>query len=262
MPRRQRRYEPRKVPELIRAVHLPFDALQGNEVIGLNFFERSKQMMEVFLGPLEPEKPPNDPLTAWATLAHIGGIEEGGHRFKPELDREQRLALAAKALNEAELLYVESIAVPKRYRTLSVDALVEMIWTAPDYLDRMWAGCWLTLIGWVESPEDTFRSMDEMPPRHCGEMEETIVDAHARSIGVTSQDDKLGWERIDRGYEANMVSQRLTICGCHYDMNGPPSYEQTCATLPEKAGWKMVRQLIPDPPPSRAESLAATARLL
>jgi hypothetical protein len=204
-------------------------------------------LMKAATGKYPPREPrPYDTLTAWVTLAHMGCLELGGPYLKPELDREQRLEKARELLTEAEFLIVESIAVPQRYRKLPATELEQMVRTAPDYLDRMWAGCWLTLTGWTDQADCPFtrKETEEFP--YGEELEERIVEAYAHSIGVTSKEDALGWWRIDWGYEGNLPGRRLSICDTHYDLNGPPPYEHMSNTIPEGPGWRRVTHLVPE----------------
>jgi hypothetical protein len=197
--------------------------------------------------PEDRERRPQDPLTAWVTVAHLGLIEKGEPlpELDPELDREQRLDEASKLLTADELVIVETIAVPKRYRDLSALQLEAMVRTAPDYIDRMWAACWLTLVGWTESTESTFRDSSEMPANTCGELEETVIDAYAVSIGVTSRDDVQGWRKVDDNPEVLLASRRLHICETHYSLNGPPSYELMKTTVPVGPEWEQVIRIVP-----------------
>jgi hypothetical protein len=157
MPSRRRAPERRKVARLDDdRIIIPFKFLDLSQIDHrLDPLDSGGHLMKIATGEFPPREPrPEDPLTAWVTLAHLGLIEEGApplHWSKPQhLNREQRLEAAREVLSEAELLMVESIAVPKRYRTIPARELEEMIRTAPDYIDRMWAGCWLTLVGWAQ----------------------------------------------------------------------------------------------------------------
>ncbi len=236
--------EPSRVNE--NEIIIPFKFLDLAKIEQLDPMDRGGHLMHIATGTFPPREPrPYDPFTAWVTMAHLGLIEEGGWYFKPELTREQRLEHAREVLTEDELVIVETIAVPKRYRRMPAQELVEMIRTAPDYIDRMWAGCWLTLIGWTESPDCTFRDLPEMPPNMCSEMEETIVEAYAESIGVTSRDDVVGWRRVDNSPEILLASRRLGICEGHYGLNGPPPYELMRVTVPLGPGWEQVVRVVP-----------------
>jgi hypothetical protein len=236
------------------AIIIPFKFLNLplSRIDELDPLDSGGHLMKIATGEYPPREPrPHEPMTAWETLAHRGLIEEGAPPLRSDkpghLNREQRLEAAREVLSEAELLLVESIAVPKRYRTIPARELDEMIRTAPDYIDRMWAGCWLTLI-WTESPDCTFRDLSEMPPNMCGEMEETIVEAYAATIGVTSRADVVGWRRVDDSYETNLISHRLAVCEGHYAINGPPPYEQMKDTLPLGPGWTQVVRIVPEKP--------------
>jgi hypothetical protein len=183
------------------------------------------------------ERRPQDPFTAWVTVAHLGLIEKGKPlpELKAELDREQRLAEARELLTEDEMLIVESIAVPKRYREMSAQELVEMVRTAANYIDRMWAACWLTLVGWTESAECTFRDSSEMPQRMGDELEETVIEACAESFN-------------DCSAEVKLIGHRLSICAQHYWLNGPPPYELMEKTVPLSSGWEQIIRIVPKPP--------------
>ena len=245
MARRRRTPEPRQIPAFTGKVIVPFSFFDPTNLDQLDPLDNDRHLMKIATGEYPSrEGRPYDPLTAWVTMAYIGAIEEGGPLLKAELNREQRLEAAREVLSNEEVIVVESIAVPNHYRKLPARELEEIIRTAPDYIDRMWAGCWLELIGWTESPECSFGDPTEDFP--CGELEERIVEAYAHSIGVTSPDNFLGWARIDKGYEANLVSHRLSICSIHYQLNGPPPYEYMCDTVPLGPGWRQVVRIVPD----------------
>lgn len=247
MPPRRQAPERRKVPYCDDEIIIPFAFFDLSNITQLDPLDSDGHLMKIATGEYPPrERRPYEPLTAWVTMAHLGLIEEGGPLLRPELNREQRLEAARELLSESELILVESIAVPKRYRHIPARELEEMIRTAPDYIDRMWAGCWLTLVGWTESPAWSFRDVREMPPNMCDELEEAIVEAYGQSIGVTSRDDVVGWRRIDESYEANLISHRLSVCGTHYKLNGPPPYEYMKDTVPLGPGWKQVIRIVPD----------------
>jgi hypothetical protein len=228
-------------------VIIPFKFFDLSRIEQLDPLDSEGHLMHIATGEFPPrERRPEEPFTAWVTMAHLGLIEEGGPLLKAELTREQRLEAAREVLTEDELVIVETIAVPKRYRSIPAQELVEMIRTAPDYIDRMWAACWLILVGWTEGAECTFRNDSEMPPNMCSELEETVVEAYAESIGVSSRDDVLGWRRVDESPEVLLASRRLTICETHYSLNGPPPYEHTKNTVPLAPGWKQVVQVVPE----------------
>lgn len=228
------------------AIIIPFKFFNLANLDQLDPLDSDGRIMCAATGSYPPREPrPFEPFTAWVTMAHLGLIEEGGPLLKPELNREQRLEAARELLSEEELLIVESIAVPRRYRHLPVAKLVEMVRTAPDYIDRMWAGCWLILIGWTESSECSFLDARDMPERMCGELEETIVEAYAASIGVSSRDDVIGWRRVDNRPEVLTASRRLGICETHYMYNGPPPYEHMKDTVTAGAGWRQIARLVP-----------------
>ena len=90
--------------------------------------------------------------------------------------------------------------------------------------------------------------MRDMPSDMVGEMEETIIEVYAHSIGVTSRDDLFGWHRVDTSYEVKLLGRRLSICETHYMLNGPPSYEHTKNTVPLAPGWKQAVQVVPENP--------------
>jgi hypothetical protein len=247
MPERRPTTDRPKVSWYIGNVMVPFRFFDETNLNQLDLLDDEGVVWEVLTQkPITREPRPHDPFTAWVAFAYMGFIEKGGPILRPELNREQRLEVAHAVLTEEEVVVVETIAVPEHYRKLPARELEQMVRTAPDYIDRMWAGCWLELIGWTRSPECAFRPMHEMPPDRMDDLEETIVEAYARSIGVTSQADKLGWHRIDTGYEANLVSLRLTICGTHYNLNGPPPYQYTKDTIPFGPSWKQVVRLVPE----------------
>jgi hypothetical protein len=249
MPRRRPATERREVPSFLGEAVVPLKFFDERNLSELDLLDDERKLIEIashgeMVPP--PTSPPFDPFTAWVAFAYIGGIEDGGPYFKAEVTREQRLVTARKVLTEEEVVVVESIAIPKRYRELPARELEQMIRTADDYVDRMWAGCWLELIGWTRSPECSFRRQLEMPSNMMGELEETIVEAYARSIGVTTRDDFLGWVRVDKGYEANLVHHRLYVCKYYYGLNGPPPYEYMKNTVPAKSGWKKIVHLVPE----------------
>jgi hypothetical protein len=242
--------ERRKVPSFTGRVMVPFRFFDKTKLRQLDLLDDERGPMEIATGnrAISREPRPNDPFTAWVAFAYMGCIEVEGPLLDPKLNREQRLDVARTVLTDEEVTVVESIAVPIRYRALRANELEELIRTAPNYIDRMWAGCWLELIGWTKSRECSFRSMGEMPACSMGELEETIVEAYAQSLGVISQDDALGWWRIDTSYEANLVNHRLSICEAHFLLNGPPPYEYMEKTVPLRPGWKQVVRLVPERP--------------
>ncbi|MFZ1153695.1 MAG: hypothetical protein WAN93_02185 [Solirubrobacteraceae bacterium] len=247
MLRRCQAAERRQVPSFTGDVQIPFCFFDWSMLCLLDPLDDDGLLMEIATGNDIPrERRPYDPLTAWITMAYIGAIEEGGPILKPELNREQRLGLARQVLTDEELIVVETIAVPKCYRKLAARELEEMIRAAPEYIDRMWAGCWLELVGWTKSAKCSFGGMSNKFP--MGEIQEAIIEAYAHSIGVTSREDCLGWMRIDNGYDANLISHRLNICWMHYRLNGPPPYELMRETVPVGPGWKKVMRIVPDKP--------------
>ncbi len=234
----------REVPTFTGDVQIPFWAFGGRLTEHLELADDDAAIWQIATGDEPPPvERPNDPLTAWVALAYHGGIELGGPVLRRELDREQRLDVAKQVLNEDEWLIVETIAVPRRYRREPAQQLEEMIRTASDYRDRMWASCWLTLVGWTLSQQCSFSDVSERYP--LGELEHTILDCYAHSRGVSSRSDAVGWRRIGGAYETNLVLHRLAICEVHYRLNGPPPYDEMRDTVPGGDGWKEVVRLVP-----------------
>lgn len=190
-----------------------------------------------------PPKPPYDPLTSWVALAYVGGIEQGGPGLEPHLDREARLQIAGEILSEDELLVVETIAIPRRYRCLGAEALEQVVRHARSYVDRLWAACWLTLTGWTESRHCGFKDVCVDFP--MGEIDELVHKAFVREQEV-AREDLVGRARIGRTRESGLIHQRLSICQTYYGLNGPPPYECVRDTIPPKPGWTMVSRLVPD----------------
>jgi hypothetical protein len=207
----------------------------------LMLFNKSQEIAEIVLGPIDepPLPPPDDEFTAWAALAHMGLIEKGSPRLNPELSREAQLEAAGKVLSPGELLYVESIAVPRRFRSLGRDQLIEMVRTALDYRDRMWAACWLCLTGHHLTPDWPFDELE------C-ECEDCVIEAYAASIGVTSKEDELGWERIDRSYDVGVIGRRISVCQLHYRHNGPALRAPMEGVAQHSPGWLQIVQVVPD----------------
>ncbi len=210
----------------------------------LNLFDDPAAVWRVATGE-DPPPPrcPYDQLTSWVALACIGGIEKGGPGLQPELDREARLAIASEILTDEQLLVVETIAVPRRYRHMAALELEDMIRHAKSHSDRLWAACWLTLIGWTESRQCSFK--DVSPASPMGEIDEAIRAAHARENGVLSARDLLGAARVGQTQAALLIHQRLGICQEHYALNGPPPYECVRHTIPANRGWRRVVRLVP-----------------
>jgi len=236
----------REVPSFTGQVQVPFWFFHTTKLAQqLDLFDGDACTWEILTGehPPAPQRP-HDPLTAWVALAYVGGIEREGPILRAELDREQRLRVAADVLSEEELLVVETIAVPRRYRELPAQTLEDMVRSADDYHDRLWAGCWLTLIGWTLSPECAFAREPSDHP--LGRLEYAVIEGYARSQNVKGPEDRLGWRRIGGDYETNLILHRLTICAVHYQLNGPPPYEHMSRTVPLKAGWKQVVHVVPD----------------
>ena len=190
-----------------------------------------------------PPRPPHDPLTSWVALAYVGGIEEDGPALAPRLDREARLQIASEVLAEDELLVVETIAIPRRYRCLDAGVLEQVVRHAHSYVDRLWAACWLTLTGWTESRRCGFRDVCADFP--MGEIDELVQTAFIRERDV-ARDDLVGKARLGRTRESDLIHQRLSICQTYYGLNGPPPYECVRATIPMQSGWKAVSRLVPD----------------
>jgi hypothetical protein len=235
----------REVPLFTGDVQLPFWAFDAKLCESLDLTDGDADICRIATGDdPPPAERPNDPLTAWVALAYHGGIEWGGPVLRRELDREQRLEIAKQVLNEDEWLVVETIAVPRRYRHEPAKRLEEMIRTAPDYRDRMWASCWLILVGWTTSPQCSFSDVSNEFP--LGELEHLILDCYAHSRGVETRRDSIGWRRICGDYETNLVLHRLAICETHYRLNGPPPHEQMRDTVPGGDGWKRVVRLVPE----------------
>jgi hypothetical protein len=215
-------------------VVIPFGFLDPSKIEQLDLFPGRPAYRATGEYPDRGEPRPYDPFTAWVTMAHLGLIEkdEPLPGLNPELDRDERLVEACKLLSTDELLIVESIAVPKRFREMSAEALVTMVRTAPDYIDRMWAACWLTLVGWTESTECTFRDSSEMPQRMGDELRETVIEARGENIA-------------DSGPEVTLIGRRLNICAKHYWLNGPPPYELMKDTVPLGPGWEQIVRIVP-----------------
>jgi hypothetical protein len=235
----------REVPIFTGDVQIPFWAFGGRLTEHLDLSDDDAAIWQIATGREPPPlERPNDPLTAWVALAYQGGIEQGGPIFRKELDREQRLDVARQVLSEEEWLVVETIAVPRRYRREPAQELEEMIRSASDYRDRMWASCWLTLVGWTLSRECTFGDVSDRYP--LGELEHAILDCYAQSRGVSSRSDSVGWRRISGDYETNLVLHRLTICETHYRLNGPPPYDEMRDTVSGGDSWRQVVRLVPE----------------
>lgn len=187
---------------------------------------------------------PYDPLTAWVALACVGGLEAGGPVLPADLSRAERLDIASRVLTEEELLVVETIAVPNRYRRISAESLEDVVYTAKDYRDRLWAGCWLILTGCTARSSSGLREVsDEFP---IGRLEHSVLDAYAWHAGIDRKNDPFGWKRISTDYESNLILHRFAICETHYQLNGPPPYEHMSATVPVGKGWRPVVHLVPD----------------
>jgi hypothetical protein len=237
----------RRVPSVDREIVIPCAFFDLDKLYLLDLFDKEGRVVEALTGEIVPrEKPPYDPLTAWLTMAILGLIERGGPLLAPGLDRDRRLDLAREVLNEDEFAIVETIAVPRRYREMEATHLAAMVRTAKSHLDRMWAACWLILVGWTRSADCTFRQISEMPQGSLGELEEMVVDGFARGIGVRGRDDIVGWCRIEESCEAQWISWRLGTCETYYEVNGPPPYECVQRTVAGHRGWKKMVRLLPE----------------
>jgi hypothetical protein len=229
----------------IAKVQLPFWLLDPVRLESkLNLFDDDAVVWWVATGerPARP-LPPHDPLTSWVALAYMGGIEEGGPGLEPRLDREARLRIASEVLGEDELLVVETLAIPHRYRCLGAETLEEIVRHAHSYVDRLWAACWLTLTGWTESRHCGFRDVCADFP--MGELDELVYAAFVREQEV-ARGDSVGIVRIGKTRESGLIHQRLSICEAYYGLNGPPPYECVRETIPVRTGWKTVSRLVPE----------------
>lgn len=246
---RTRRVVERSRPPDLDAVMLPAGWLDGTSLNWLDPLDEEGSLMEIVTGTRPPwDPPPHDPVTAWVIIAIVGGIEGGrGPVFGVDEGREKRLQFARDILSEGQYLMVETLAVPQRYRQKSARGLEEMLRTAPDYHDRLWAACWLILVGWTKSTHCTLRRSNEMPPNMMDEWEELVAEAYAATLGVTSREDILGWRRVDESYEMALLSQRMSLCEEHYGLNGPPPYEVMKDTVALEPGWKQIVHVVPDP---------------
>jgi hypothetical protein len=226
-------------------VQVPFCFLESAKLADrLNLFDDGAVIWKVVNGQLPPPAPaPYDPLTSWVALAYLGGLEEGGPCLKPELNREARLAIAGGILEREELLVVETIAVPRRYRNRGAYELEETIRSATSYVDRLWAACWLTLIGWTESAQCSFA--DVSPEFPMGEIDHRIRSAYMCERGLSDTSDLFSRARIGGSPEATLIHRRISICQTHYKLNGPPPYECVRQTLPPEPGWREVLRLVP-----------------
>lgn len=234
------------VPTFTGMVQVPFSFYDKRQLAyQVDLFDGDALVWEIATGQNAPPPPrPHDPLTAWVALAYMGGIEANGPILPADLDREQRLRVASKILDEEELLVVETIAVPQRYRKLSAQMLEDMVYLSEDYRDRMWAGCWLILTGWTAKSSCSLREVSDKYP--VGKLEHAVLDAYARSLGVEDQNDIFGCERVGGDYESNLILHRFAICEVHYKLNGPPPYEYMSNTVPIEKGWRSVVHLVPE----------------
>jgi len=237
---------PRASAVFFEKVQVPFWFFDPAKLeLKLNLFDEGALVWRAVTGEdPPPSRPPHDPFTSWVALAYVGGIEKDGPCLKSELDRGARLKVAMDVLTDDQLLVVETIAVPKRYRELDAYALEDMVRNAGTYVDRLWAGCWLTLTGWTESK---LCSLEDVCAEHpMGELDEAVRSAYAREHGVMSDQDVIGTARIGRTYDASLIDQRISICQAHYSLNGPPPYECVAHTITPGPGWKRVTHLVPD----------------
>ncbi len=245
IPRSRQDGSDHSAPPRMAKVQIPFWLLDPSKLRSkLNLFDDGAVVWWVATGE-EPAlaEPPHDPLTSWVALAYVGGIEQGGPGLDPKLDREARLQVASEVLSEEDLVVVETIAIPRRYRCLTAQDLEKMIRNAPSYVDRLWAACWLTLTGWTESCHCDFKDVCAEFP--MGEIDESVHAAFAREQGVMSED-LVGMARVGRTHEAGIIHQRLSICQTYYGLNGPPPYEHVRQTIPALPGWRTVSRLVPD----------------
>lgn len=230
------------VPLFTGRVQVPFWFLERPDQLDL--FDGDATIWALATGDCPPTaERPYDRLTAWIALAFIGGIEHGGPVLDGSLDRDARLDLARIVLSEEEWLVVETIAVPKRYRQLTARRLESLIRHAPDYHDRLWAACWLVLVGWVRSRDCGFQEASARFP--LGELEEAVIAAFADGQGVASPHDEVGMKRISATYEVNLALHRLAICEAHYELNGPPPYDCVKKTIGGHSGWRHVMRAVP-----------------
>jgi hypothetical protein len=246
---RRERDEPRHVrdvPSFTGNVQVPFFFYEeGALARHLDLFDREADVWREATGQEAPKlQRPDDPLTAWVALAYLGGIEAGGPVLPEELDRQTRLELAAKVLSPEELLVVETIAVPARFRRLRADWLEAVVLHGGRYEDRLWSACWLILTGWTTRSGCDLREVTAEYP--MGRLEHAVLDAYARSVGVDWKADVFGWKRLSADYESNLILHRLDICDMHYRLNGPPPYECMKDTVAIGAGWRPVVRLVPD----------------
>jgi hypothetical protein len=209
---------------------IPFEYLRDSDKITGYLLGGIEAMGAILFGRTRSPEPPNDPLTSWTALAHMGEMELCGNCLDPKLDREQRLEAAKIVLDPGEWLRVETIAVPRRYRSMTKAELVELIRSGENWEDGLWAYCWLILCGCNRSADWPFDKLSEHHPE--GEIQELLLDAYAASQGVMSLDDELGWVRVGRTYNAGLIVCRPIICRTHYQFNGPPPYEQMQTTVP------------------------------
>jgi hypothetical protein len=233
-----------------KSVPIPFELLT-NEPTKYRFDIFNEHPPGPQPDPLNPYTPWDDTFLAWLTLAYRGDIERGGPLLDYALDREQRLERAKEVLTEDEFVLVEAVAVPAKYRQLPAAELEEMIRNGSDYIDAMWAACWLTLTGWRYSLEcrllpDNVTS-DEFPTGQ--EIYERIRMMYGATIGVNSPDDPVWEELNEAGRELDRVMTRVNACEDHYHFNGPPPYRLVSKTIPQNPNW-IPLQLVPKKPHS------------
>ncbi|HEX3910178.1 MAG TPA: hypothetical protein VHW67_05695 [Solirubrobacteraceae bacterium] len=234
------------VPSFTGNVQVPFYFYDERALIRhLDLFDSDAHLWREATGGQEAPKPqrPNDPLTAWVALAYLGGLEAGGPVLPEELDREERLELAARVLSPEELLVVETIAVPSHFRQQQAASLEELVLYGRNYKDRLWSACWLILTGWTARSDCALREVTDEHP--VGRLEHAVLDAYALSTGIDRKSDLFGWKRISADYESNLILHRLAICEMHYRLNGPPPYEHMKETVSIGKGWRPVVRLVP-----------------
>jgi hypothetical protein len=227
-------------------VVIPFEWLRTPEKIEGRLLGQIQRLGEMVFGN-SCEYPPFDCLTAWTTMAHLGQIEQGGICLEPQLDREERLKLAATMLDPGELVRIETIAVPRHVRQMTLEQLVAVIYTEDNFYDAFWAACWMILVGFHLHPDYPFDEgdSDKFPG---GEMNCRLFCTFGEAVGVTELDDELGWTRLHRSYTGDLIGVARTICRWHYKYNGPPPYEHMADTVPRQPGWRSIELVLPDRP--------------
>jgi hypothetical protein len=237
---------PGEVPGSRDDVVIPFHFLRNPEVVDGYLLGQNTRLGEMLFGD-GSHIAPLDCLTAWTTMAHLGQIEEGGICLEPQLDREARLKLAATMLDPGELVRIETIAVPRHIRQMTIDQLVAIIYAEDNFWDSLWAACWMILVGFHLHPDYPFdeSDSDKFP---SGEIHCRLFCAFAEAVGVTDLDDELGLTRLHRSYIGDLIDAARIVCRCHYKFNGPPPYEYMADTVPRQPGWRSIEQMLPDIP--------------